>query len=252
MLVEERHQKILQLLEKNQSITVEELKKMIPVSVSTLRNDLRYLEETKKLKRSHGGAIRLPKTNEISYEHRAVLSNKEKEKIGIRAVSWINPNETILLDAGSTVMEAAKHLPTEFEFNVVTSALNTAIAAGEHPNVSVNLIGGVYRPSLQEVVGPKAVQEIQEITAHKVFLGASGLDLERGVTEHHVFSAEVKKAMISSAEQVILLLDSSKIGKSYFVKIASLQQIHVIITDSGISAENKKNLQNLGIEVVVV
>lgn len=252
MLVEQRHEKILELLESKNSLKVEELRQYFSVSESTLRNDLRYLEEKNLLRRAHGGAIKLQKVNEVSFQQRSLNNQSEKRKIGMAAAQYINPEETIFLDAGTTVMELALHLPEDYEFNVVTSALNTAMAAAEHANISVHLVGGLLRPKLQELVGPKAVTDISEISAQTLFLGASGLSFDRGVTENHIFSAEVKKAMIQSSEKVILLLDSSKMGKSFFVDLLPIEKIDVLITDQNISAEYQTKLTDMGIELVIV
>jgi DeoR family fructose operon transcriptional repressor len=116
-------------------------------------------------------------------------------------------------------LELAARLPEDFEFNVITNAIPTTLAASQ--NEAVHVIGGLLRPQLQELVGPKTIERIREISAQTVFLGASGLHLEKGITENHVFSAEVKKAMVDSAEKVILLRDSSKIGKASFTTIIS-------------------------------
>lgn len=252
MLIAERHEKILELLEIRRSITLEELKKIFPVSESTLRNDLRYLEEMNKLQRSHGGAIRIEKNSEVPYSKRFLTNQKEKERIGKEAVKWITPYETIYLDAGTTIMELANNLPSDAEFNVVTPALNIAAIASKNSNVSVHVTGGLLRPSLHELVGPKCIESIKEIRAQKLFLSASGLDLERGVTENHLFSAEVKKAMIESSDQIILLIDSSKIGKSFLVDLLPLQKLDVLITDIRIPEQYEKTLIDFGIEVVKV
>lgn len=255
MLVEDRREKIIKLLEENNTITLNELKKVFSVSESTLRNDLRFLEECKLLKRAHGGAMRLPnlsEVQEVSFQQRSQSNQTEKERIGSAAVKFINPQDTIILDAGTTVMELAKKLPSNFEFNVVTSALNTAMAASVNSNVSVHLVGGLLRHQLHELVGPKAIEGIREISAQTLFLGASGLDFERGITENHIFSAEIKKAMVDSAEKVILLLDSSKIGKSCFVDLAPLSRIDVLITDKSIHDKYMNDLVKKGIKVIAV
>jgi DeoR/GlpR family transcriptional regulator of sugar metabolism len=251
MMVEERHQKILDMLTEQNSVHIQELKERLTVSEATVRNDLRYLEENGRLKRLHGGAVHISKINEITYEQRAVIHHQEKERIGRKAASWIHPGETTFLDAGSTVMELAKHLPEDFEFNVVTAALNTASAAGMHSNVHVHMVGGMLRPSLQELVGPKAIKSIKEINAHKVFLACSGVDVTRGLTEQHIFAAEVKKAMVESASQVILLADSTKMGQVFFAELIPLTMVNVLITDSGLSEEYRHTLTSMGIEVVV-
>jgi DeoR family fructose operon transcriptional repressor len=148
-------------------------------------------------------------------------------------------------------MALALQLPDDLEFNAVTTALHIALEAGKHKNVAVHLVGGMLRPSLQELIGPKAIQGIKEIHAHKVFLSISGVDLTKGITENHVFSAEVKKAMVESADQVILLADSTKMGKVFFADVLPIKEIDVLITDSGIHPDDHRALLQMGIEVVI-
>ncbi|QYR21787.1 DeoR/GlpR family DNA-binding transcription regulator [Paenibacillus sp. sptzw28] len=249
--MDERHQKILEILDEEKSVDIHYLKQVLAVSEPTIRNDLRFLESENKLQRIHGGAIQLPKTKEVSYSQRAVVRQSEKERIGRAAREFIQKGETVFLDAGSTIMALAEQLPSGFEFNAVTAALHIALEAGKHPNVSVHLVGGMLRSSLQELIGPKAIQGIREVHAHKVFLSISGVDLAKGITENHVFSAEVKKAMVESADQVILLADSSKMGKVYFADVLPLTEVDVIITDSGISPEFHQSLLDMGVEVII-
>jgi DeoR/GlpR family transcriptional regulator of sugar metabolism len=251
MSAEDRQLQILQILEDRKSIDIHSLKELLNVSEPTIRNDLRFLENEGKLQRTHGGATQVPKSKEMPYSQRSIVQQKEKDRIGKAAVAWIQKGETVFLDAGSTIMSLAEQLPDELEFNAVTTALHIALEAGKHPNASVHLVGGMLRSSLQELIGPKAIQGIKEIHAHKVFLSISGMDLTKGATENHVFSAEVKKAMVESADQVILLADSTKAGKVFFAEVLPLSEIDVLITDSGISQEFLTELQQMGIHVVV-
>ncbi|BBH23610.1 D-beta-D-heptose 1-phosphate adenosyltransferase [Paenibacillus baekrokdamisoli] len=252
MLAKERQKTIIDIVSEKGSIGIHELRERLDVSEATVRNDLKYLEQNGMLKRLHGGAVDLSRMNEITYEQRAVVHASEKERIGKKAAGLIAPGETIFLDAGSTVMELATHLPSGFEFNVVTAALNVASAAGRHGNAHVHLVGGMLRSSLQELVGPKAIAGIKEIHAHKVFLSCSGFDAGKGLTERHIFSAEVKKAMIAAADQVILLADSTKMGRVFFAELAPLHKVDLLITDNAISDTNRTLLTAQGIEVLTV
>lgn len=251
MFIEDRHEKIIQLVAEHDSVSIHFLKDALSVSEATVRNDLRYLEEQHRLKRTHGGAMAIGKAPEVEYDKRAAVRMQEKRRIGQAAAQLIGAGETIFLDAGSTVMELARQLPPHCEFNVVTAALNTAAAAGQHHNVAVHLVGGLLRPSLQELVGPKTVEAIRAIRAHKVFLGVSGVDLERGLTENHVFSAEVKKALAASAEEVIVLADSAKMGKVFFAELLPLSAVTTLITDPGISDAYRGQLEKQGIQVIM-
>lgn len=251
MLAEERHQRIIDLLSEHHSINIHMLREILAVSEATVRNDLRYLEEQNKLRRTHGGAISIARNPEIAYDQRAAVNTIPKQKIGRAASQIIRPGETVFLDAGSTVMELARQMPASFEFNVVTAALNTATVAGIHPNVSVHLVGGMLRSSLQELVGPKAVEGIREIHAHKVFLGVSGVDLLKGLTENHIFSAEIKKAMVESSNEVIVLADSSKMGKVFFAELIPLSSVTTLITDKGIGDDYRSDLEKMGVQVII-
>ncbi|MFC5405070.1 DeoR/GlpR family DNA-binding transcription regulator [Cohnella soli] len=251
MSVEERHKILLQILQNKKNVTIHELKSSLEVSEPTIRNDLRFLESQGKLQRTHGGAIPSVRQDEIPYSERSGVRYNEKERIGKAAAEWINPGETVFLDAGSTIMALAKQLPDNLAFNAVTAALHIAMEADKRRDVFVHLIGGMLQSSLQEVVGPKAVQSIKEIRAHKVFLSISGLDLHTGATENHVLSAEVKKAMVEASEQVIVLADSDKMGKVCFADIIPLERIDTLITDEGLKPEYRQALAAKGVRVVI-
>jgi len=252
MLAHERHKKILELLESGDSMHVEEFQTILSVSEATVRNDLRRLQAQGLILRSHGGARRIDRPPaETSYEQREVVRHHQKQRIGIEAAKRIGPQETVFFDSGSTVIEAAKHAPRGFEFHVVTAALNTAYVAGKLPNVNVHVVGGMLRESLHELVGPKAVASIREVRAHKAFLGVSAVDLEFGLMENHVLSAEVKRAMASSAREIIVLADSSKMGKVGFAPLLALRDVNVLITDDGISEAFVDRVRDEGVEVVV-
>lgn len=252
MSVENRHQKLLQILQEKKLASIHDLKQSLGVSEPTIRNDLRFLESKGKLHRRHGGAVPIiNKPSEIPLSQRSSVRQAEKDRIGKAAAAWINAGDTVFLDAGSTILALAQQLPDHIQFNAVTAALHIASTAGKHPGVLVHIVGGMLQPSLQEVVGPKAIDAIKEIRAHTVFLSISGLDLEKGITENHVLSAEVKKAMVEASDRVIVLADSSKMEKVFFADVIPLHRVDVLITDTGIPPEIHDSLVQKGIQVVI-
>ena len=251
MSIQARQQEILRILEERKSVNIHYLKSVLAVSEPTVRNDLRYLESQGKLQRSHGGAVQIQKPQEMPYVERYKVNLAAKREIGRVAATMLKQGETVFLDAGSTIMTMAEQLPDHIECNAVTAALHIALEAGKHPGISVHLVGGLLRPSLQELIGPKAIEGIRQIHAHKVFLSVSGVDLEKGLTENHLLSSEVKRAMVESADEVIVLADSSKWGTVHFARVLPVAEVDILVTDEDIDEESCRALEERGVRVLV-
>ncbi len=250
MSARDRHQQILAILEERKAADIHFLREVLNVSEPTIRNDLRLLESQGKLQRSHGGALQVPRVAETPYDERHRIRLREKRAIGAAAIELIQDGDTVFLDAGSTIMAMAEQLPANLQFNAVTAGLHIALEASRRPGVSVHVVGGLVRPSLQELIGPKALQSIRDVHAHKVFLSVSGVDADKGLTDNHVFSAEVKRAMVRSSDRVIVLADSSKFGRSFYAPIVPLDQVDTVITDDGLDEMQERRLRAFGVTVI--
>lgn len=234
---------------------VGELAERFDVSEVTIRNDLDALEKEGRLIRDHGGAIASTAktiTSLDSMDQRSTVQLDEKRRIGQAAAARISPGDTIILDAGTTVIEVARALGDTSPLTVVTNALNVALELGRTSTAKVILLGGTLSREASSTIGQQTEQQLGDFVVQKLFVGTQAMDLEHGLTDTTLEIAQVKRAMIRAAREVILLTDSTKWAHAGFIKVAPLSEIDVIITDSNLSAEARAAIERLGIELVLV
>jgi len=249
----ERHQFILDELKSKGSVHVVDLNKFLKVSSVTIRKDLKLLEEKGLLFRTHGGAsTRNPYIIDRSVNEKEKLQTAEKMRIGMMAAQTIEPNDSIIIASGTSVLAFAKNIKPRGNLTVVTSALYVALELIKHPEIEVLQLGGILRKSSSSVAGPYAEQILNDFSCTKLFLGVDGIDLEFGLTTTSVMEAHVNRQMIAASQKVIVLTDSTKFGRRGFGRICGLESVDRIITDSGIPDHFVKSLESAGIEVEIV
>src|SRR5688500_6039327 len=245
MFAEQRKQRILAVLHRTPAVRVSELGRALRVSTASIRRDLTDLERTGLLKRTHGGAVsaRLG-IIEPSLAKKEDQCQPEKAAIGRLALAFVQPGDTIFLDAGSTTRQIARGLRHYDGITVVTNALNIAwdLASSE---LELVVTGGQVRRGILSHVGPLADQAIAGIHVNKLFLAANGVDFEKGVTTPNLLEAQTKRAMIERATEVILVADHTKFGRVTFGHICNLDRIHHVITDDGVPSDTVDALSGL-------
>lgn len=250
--IAERHKLILKKLKKNGFVEVTDLSQEFGVSLVTIRKDLKALEEKKLLFRSHGRAIPSnPYTTEYHVNVKEKIKTKEKTSIAIAAGLILEPNDSIIIASGTSVIQFAKHLKPVEGLTVLTASLNTALILSENPTIDVIQLGGNIRRSSSSVIGPISEKMLAEFTFTKLFLGVDGIDIDYGLTTTNSMEASLNKEMIKAAQKIIVLADSSKFGKKGFGRICGLEDIDQIITDEGIDSITKNRLEELGIDVTI-
>lgn len=249
LLSPEREKLILQALG-DEVRTIAELTDGLGVSEATVRRDLQSLEEKGKVRRVHGGAVRtkFPRT-EPMFAEKAAYHAEEKNRIAELALNYIDDNDTICLDGGSTVLGLAKKLERKKQLNIVTNSMMAAAQLMETGHKLV-LIGGEFRALSRTMVGPLTAGIINSLHIDKAFLGTIGFTVEDGISTTDPNEAYTKELIMKRAKMVIVLADSSKIGCASFVTSGALDDIDVLITDSGITGEAESILRERGIEVV--
>lgn len=254
MFEEERKQKIAEYVISRSRASVQELAALFQVSESTVRRDLRDLEETKPLRRTHGGVVAIQNQEpfEPSFEEKEDRLRPQKEAVAKKAISFIDEGDTIFLDSGTTTYYLAKQLKSFKQLTVVTNSVMVAQELKSVNQIDVLLTGGTLRRETQAMVGPIAIQSIGSIRVDKLFLAINGIDPEAGLTTPNLLEAEVKRSMIRSAKQVILVTDHSKYGKITFAKVADLSEIHhCIINDDALTEQAAKEMELEGIKVTL-
>ncbi|CCO07511.1 putative DNA-binding transcriptional regulator [Desulforamulus hydrothermalis Lam5 = DSM 18033] len=253
MYSEERKKQILDYIQKNGKASVQELTEVFRVSESTIRRDLKELEDAKLLKRAHGGALSLQNVNfEPSFGEKKVILSREKQAIAKKAAELIEEGETILLDAGTTTFELAGQLMKFSNLTVITNDINISRELLPHPGIEVMVIGGMLRKATHAMVGPVAEQALNMVRVDKLFLAINGFDLAAGLTTPNLIEAATKRKMIKIAKQVILLADHSKVGKVTQARVADITEIHQVILDHAVDDDFIKQLKTTGITVHLV
>ena len=252
LLAEPRRRKILEWLQEEGSARVRDLSAAFEVSEATIRQDLERLEADGYISREHGGAFlkTLPRQVEtLSLQH---LENMDKKrKIGVRAASLVGDGETIILDAGSTTTEVAHGLLQRRELTVITNALNIALILGAVPGFAVHMPGGQFKAPTLSLSGDKSVEYFRDILSGKLFLATAGVSLEAGLTYPSFADLQLKQAMIKAAQHVYLVADSTKINRTSFTRLGTLDVIHSFITDDGIRDEDAREFERRGIELII-
>jgi DeoR/GlpR family transcriptional regulator of sugar metabolism len=247
-----RRMKILESLQEEGSARVRELSTAFGVSEVTIRLDLERLEKDGHIVREHGGAYLktvLQQVRAMTLQHQTHLD--EKRRIGRAAAALVENGETIILDSGSTTTEVAANLVDRQDLTVITNALNIALNLGALPSISVHMPGGHFKAPTLSLSGEKSADYFKGLFAQKLFLATAAISSEAGLTFPSLADLHVKRAMIESAQQVYLVADSSKIGRTSFSALGGIDLIHVLITDDGITDEDRRTFEAAGIEVIV-
>ncbi len=249
---QERKHKMVEYLQQNQRASVQELGEVFQVSESTVRRDLKELEDGRLLKRTHGGAISLQSVDfEPNMVDKEDSYREEKERIARMAAELVNQGDTILLDSGTTTLALARELRSRSGIRVIT---NSVIVLGELKdcrNIELTIIGGLLRPDTQAFVGPMAERALDMIRVDKAFMATNGLNIREGVTTPNLTEAAIKRKMIDISKQVILLTDHSKIGGIAYAKFADLSDIDTCITDEGASVSMIGQFRKQGLDMII-
>jgi DeoR family transcriptional regulator of aga operon len=251
LLVAERRHRIIELLRAHGRVTVEALAVRFATSAVTIRTDLTTLEAAGTLERTHGGALLRPEADDQPLTVKRTLHHAEKVSIAKVAAALIQDGETIILDSGTTTAEIAKQIRRieGRSINVITNALNIAVLLADVPFVRLIMPGGILRPESNSLSGHMAEAALANLQADRLFLGADGLDPERGVMTPHLPEAQLNAKMIEISRQVIAVADSSKLLRRNISLIARVEQLHMLITDSAADPEVVAELQRRGVEV---
>jgi DeoR family deoxyribose operon repressor len=236
-------------------VSIRELTRKFEVSEMTIRRDLSLLANENLVDLIPGGAIlKRPEDNESRYlvTNEESVRTIEKLKIGQRAVSLVQPNETIILDIGTTTEILAKYLREDAPITVICFTLNALVEVYKKKNCSIVFAGGYFHPQTMTFESPEGIELIRRTRADKAFVSAAGIHNELGVTTVYPHELQAKKAILSSAKSRILVVDSSKFGQIKSVYFAEIADFQAIITDSGIPDEYAAFIRERGIELLVV
>jgi DeoR family transcriptional regulator of aga operon len=251
MDIAERREKIKQIILERQEVPVSDLAGQFDVSNVTLRNDLIWLERKGVCKRLFGKVV-ASSGGSVSLQYEPVAMQEEKERIGKFAASLIRPGDSVMFYAGSTARQVARFADPETDFIAVTNSLYTALELQKLPKAQIVLLGGAMNHKLCATFGAQTIQQIREYNVSKLFISVDGIDAKMGITNAMPFESEINQVVMDCARQVIVVADHTKVGNISFVQMGQIEQVDMLITDSGADPAVIRQLRDAGVKVEVV
>lgn len=252
---EERQQAIAELVRSHGRASVSSLAERFDVTSETVRRDLATLERSGHLQRVHGGAVRpelVQLIGEQDIAERETSHTIQKAAIGRAALAFLPADGgSVSFDAGTTTYQTAVALPTDRRLHIVTSSLPIATVVADQPNATLYLVGGRVRGLTQAAVGAETVARLATFRTSVAFIGTNGISEGLGLSTPDPEEAAVKAALVTSAQRVVVLADSSKMNREDFSSFASLDDVDILITDAGVDPSYAAALSARGIEVVI-
>ncbi|MBQ4543232.1 MAG: DeoR/GlpR transcriptional regulator [Clostridia bacterium] len=251
MFALERQKKILELLKTDGAVWVSKLAVALDVTEETVRRDLEKLEKQSSLKRTHGGAVPADEgTYELSLEIRKHTNVEAKKKLAGIALKFVDPGDTIFLDASTTTFFMAKEIKNMHNVTVITNSLRIIAELEGAENIKVIAIGGIVSQN-QSFVGSNAENSISEnYFASKMFFSSKGIEENIGLMESNEGECGIKRKMIKNSTKHFYICDKSKIGKIGFEKLADFDTVDYFITDAELDKSLKNKFDELGIEII--
>lgn len=248
-----RRKSILALFETEEMVRTGELAEMLGVSIMTIRRDLNSLAEDGIVTLTHGGAT----LNRGSlFEHNMLYKQEilieEKRKIGEYAASFVNESDTVYIDTGSTPLRVAEALCEKRNLSIVSPSLSAQQMLAHSQGINLISTPGIFREKAYGFLGQLTCEFVRRYKFDVVFLGVEGIDAEHGVSVQDITDGETKRALLQQAEKVIVVADYTKIGKSFFTTVASLNQIDVIVTNANADSKVIEEIRAQGVEVCLV
>lgn len=251
MRPDERREKILDAVRLNQKVSVDELADTLDISRETIRRDLNELADRGLVRKIHGGAILPDPQGEGAFAARLTERAAEKRAIARRAAELFHPGDTLFVDTGTTTIAFAEEIARRHGLTVITNSLAIAQILGRSANGhSVYLIGGAFSDDASETLGPLAVEQIGSFHAEHAVLTVGAISAA-GLLDYNVEESRIALAMIRQARRVTVLADDSKLGRQALFPVASLRQVHRLITNATPNADLMQALQDAGVEVIL-
>jgi DeoR family transcriptional regulator, fructose operon transcriptional repressor len=244
----ERRNHLVGILREQPGIRVPDLASLLEVSEGTIRNDLRALAASGQLTRVWGGGIPVEDQGvSPTFTARARMNQPAKRAIARMAAALVADGDSILLDASTTVYQMAYFLQDRRNLTAITNGIGVGRELAREISTTVILLGGILRPDGSAVTRPLAEHFLQDLHIKTAFLSSSGFSIEAGLTEVDLHEAQLKRNMITSAGQLVALIDSSKFGKVDLTSCARIEQISHIFTDNALSMEWQEKLDRAGL-----
>jgi len=247
-MLNERQNKILEILGRDNQTSVNELSGKLDVSSVTIRQDLNYLEAEGLLRRVHGGAV-LKDGDDL--DNRLGKNYEKKLRIAKKLASMVSEGETILIESGSANVLFARELVKIKKVTIMTTNVYIARQFRKNSEANVVILGGIYQHDSETLVGKITKACIDQVNIHKAFIGIDGYTTEDGFTLRDMFRAEISSHIIQKAKDIFVVSDSSKFGCTGLTNICQLNDIQHIATNDDLDPVYKKEFNQAGIDLIL-
>ena len=250
MLVEERRQRVLDLVSKQGFVALRDLAQALQASESTVRRDIDHWVEEKMLRRTHGGAVYVGGAAPLpALEERTGAQLEEKRQIARAAASRIQDGDSVLLDGGTTTLEVARLLVGR-AVQIVTNSLPIAMLFASRHEADLVLLGGYIYPRTGVALGPWALRMMEDIHVHQAILSVGGIT-DKGLFNSNLLLVETERQMMRCADEVVVVADHTKVGRPALAYLCELSTIDTLIVDAGLSDEQRRLLDQSEVRVLI-
>ncbi|UFU04337.1 DeoR/GlpR family DNA-binding transcription regulator [Ruania suaedae] len=255
---DDRLASLLDLVVAREHVQVEDVVTELSVSPATARRYLDSLAAQQLVVRTRGGARMQPSSGDLPLRYKAARHSGQKARIAVAAAQLVRPGQVVAINGGTTTTEVARELAVHPELRqgapvtVVTNAINIAGELAVRSHLRVVVTGGVVRAQSYELTGPLADLLLGQVEVDNLFLGVNGLDAEAGACAHDDGEAAIAAALASRSARVVVVADSSKLGRRAFARIVPAARVDAVITDAGADPAVLSALEAAGIDVTVV
>ncbi|MYF40273.1 MAG: DeoR/GlpR transcriptional regulator [Rhodothermaceae bacterium] len=249
----QRQKHIIDVLKVHGHATVSKLSSELDVSEVTIRKDLQVLDDRKLLVRTHGGAVLMDHyLYDLPFDEKSRVRVEEKRRIGKQAAELVHDGQTLVMNAGSTTVQVARHIRGRKNLTIATNALFVAVELLNNLDVEILALGGILHSTTGATVGPEAENMLRKLTFDYLFLAGDGFDIEHGITTTNVLEAHLSQAMILSARCKVVVMDSTKFGRRGLTRVCDVREVDVVITDEGVPDETRSALEDIGLRFIIV
>jgi DeoR family transcriptional regulator, fructose operon transcriptional repressor len=250
MIVEERRQKVLELVNERGFVALGELAKTLNASESTIRRDLDYWHQHGLLKRTHGGAMFREDVQTMpALEDRTSRAIDEKRQIAQAAAMRIHEGDSVLIDGGTTTLELARMLVGR-QLQIVTNSLPIANLFASSPETDLVMLGGYIYPRTGVALGPLTIRMLEEVHVRQLVMGVGGITAQ-GLFNSNLLLVETELAMMRAADEVVVLADHTKIGHKAMAFLCDLSAVDTLIVDRHVKADQRSLVGQADVRLIV-
>ena len=248
--VEERKERILELLQKEGKVRCAELSRLFSISEVSVRNTLSAMEQEGLVERTHGGAVLASAVKgDRHYLERKGRYTEEKRRIAKQIAGMIQSGETLFVNSGTTTLFVVEELQKLSALTIVTNSIPMAMEFSDYPNFNIILLGGNIDLTHSFTYGDDALAQLRKYRADKLILSIDGISLEKGLTTYYFQEVAINKMMMERVERNIVAADFSKIGAESFSYVTDISQVDCLVTNASANTGELQKLRDAGIEI---